>query len=729
MVNRLVIGAALFVSVMGFFLTPSVSTGIESREIHLNASGIEHDARLVNLRVDRQKNEIILDDLELIEDDAPATGVPEGYNEGSRNAEWVEYLKKGIVIKKVLILDDPTANSGRLVFKGMEVKGNKEPLHLSLNGVAFDRPASLLAFPFAKEYIDYAPNDRWFFIDMPVGALKKGENEVLMWVNSDSTSWEVLIALEKEFARGSLTRTHSPNRSLKSLDGGKTWSDSKLGLKNSVDGEYSVRFSLDRHVKSGQYVSPIMDMVDNQSPLKRNIRISRIKYTMGIDVPEGTAAAVQTRFGASPRPEDSSWTPWGATESGKEFTDLGNRRYFQWKVDISTAKPLNTPRIKDFTLSTQFEDLSPNKELGVGVEVVHNGHVARSSYSFVYENLLHPELEKYRKNGRLDKMVEGATGEFEVMMRLLNWAYRIPLTSDQYSWNWNDVVSIQKGEQGMPKLQMDYKGRRRDAMCLYCNQALIGALLSMGYQARHINIHSEAVSGHEVTEVWSNEFNKWVYMDATRDYYYFNKKTGIPYNLLEVHDLLAEQMPRVETWERPFVPEMGKEVVDRINVGMRQGINPFSAEPDGRHILEIIGHFRIIPRNDFLTHPLPVPVHTGATMWGWDGFLNHYDATFPKRYEYQMYSDRALDFYEPLNQAEVYLNESGERGVLNVEVNTFTPGFDTFLAKLNDGKWVEQKQPVWLWALKAGKNTLEVRVRTNRGVLGPVSMLNATYNP
>jgi hypothetical protein len=241
--------------------------------MHLDASGIEHDAQLVNLRLDHQKNDIILDDTELIEDDAPATGVPQGYNEGARNAEWIEYLKKGIVIKKVLILDNPAANSGRLVFKGMEVKGNKEPLHLSLNGVEFDRPASLLAFPFAKEYIDYAPNDRWFFIDMPVGALKKGENEVLMWVNSDSTSWEVLIALEKEFARGSLTRIHHPNRSLKSLDGGKTWSDSKLGLKNSVDGEYSVRFSLDRHVKSGQYVSPIMDMVDNQSPLKRNIRI------------------------------------------------------------------------------------------------------------------------------------------------------------------------------------------------------------------------------------------------------------------------------------------------------------------------------------------------------------------------------------------------------------------------------------------------------------------------
>ena len=36
----------------------------------------------------------------------------------------------------------------------------------------------------------------------------------------------------------------------------------------------------------------------------------------------------------------------------------------------------------------------------------------------------------------------GATSEFEVMMRLLNWAYRVPLTQNGYSWNWNDVSVV-----------------------------------------------------------------------------------------------------------------------------------------------------------------------------------------------------------------------------------------------------------------------------------------------
>ncbi len=717
----------MVVLVVMTFCCTEKGAAAESREVRLDASGLERDARLVNLRLDRDRGGIMLDDSELVEDDAPATGVPEGY--GYSGMEWKEGLKRGVVIKKILMLEDPAADSGRLLFKGFEVKGNSTPLRLSLNGVEFLRPPTRLAYPHARQYIDYSPTDRWFVIDLPVGALRKGENEILMWADSDSLSWCVLIALDQEFARGSLTRTRHPNRSLKSSDGGRTWSDSRLGSTDAVDGEYSIRLSLDRHVPSGEYVSPVMDMADDDSPLKRAVNITRTRFTFGIDTPESTNAAIFTRFGSSPRLEDPSWTDWAPLGAEGEFAGLGNRRYFQWKAALATKTPLASPVIRSFSLAVEWEDRSPNRDLGVGVSVVRNGYVARGSYPFQYEDLLHPGLEKFRRDARLDKVVEGATSEFEVMMRLLNWAYRIPVTSNQYSWNWNDVVKLEKGEKGMPRLQMDYKGRRRDAMCLYSNQALIGAFLAMGFQARHINIHSEGVSGHEVTEVWSNELNKWFYLDATRDYYYFDPESGTPLNLLEVHDRMTPYVPGVETWQRPFAPEMAPQVSAQVPIGMREGTNPFSIAKDGRHIIEIIGHFRIIPRNDFLSNPLPVPVHTGATMWGWDGFLNYYDDKFPKRWEYQRYSNRALDFYEPLNQAAVYLNETAERGVLKIEINTFTPGFDTFLVRFNEGEWMEQKEPGLLWTLRSGRNRIEARVRNVRGILGPVSTLNVMCNP
>ncbi|MBT4482340.1 MAG: hypothetical protein HOC71_01525 [Candidatus Latescibacteria bacterium] len=712
--------------IMFMLIISGTSAGAVSSEMNLYGPNLEKDARLINLRVDRTNCEIMLDDTELIEDDGPATGVPEGYD--YRGNEWKEDLKKGVVIKKILVTGEPRAWSGRLVFKAIEVKNNTAPLHISVNGVKYLRPASLDAAPLAVQFS--SGWDRWYYVDMPVGALKKGENEILMWAESDSTSWRILIALEEEFARGSVDRSHHPNRSMKSSDGGRTWSDTKLGAVDSVDGEYSIRISLDHHVSTGEYISPVIDIVDDSCLLKRNVFVNRIEYLADFDIPEETSAEVMIRFGTSPREDISSWTDWGTVAAGKVLTVTENIRYIQWKSSLSTANPTKSPRIKGFKIRTDWEDRSPNGEFGLTVDVVHNGRVARSSFPFGYENLLHPGLKKLRKDYKLDRIVKDARTEFDVMMRLLNWAYRIPVTSDQYSWDWNDVPLLVKGESGMPKLQPDYEGRRRDAMCLYSNQALIGALLSFGFQARHSNIHSEGVSGHEITEVWSNDFNKWVHMDATRDYYYFDLDTGIPLNVLEIHNLLAEQVPRVETWQRPFAPELADRIGPRIRIGMREGDNPVSIVEHGRHLLEIMGHFRIIPRNDFLTRPLPVPVHTGATMWGWDGFLNYYDAKFPKRYEYQLQTDRALDFYEPLNQAEVFLHETDEPGVLEVEVDTFTPGgFDAFLIRIDDGEWTEQKEQGWIWPLTGGIHMLEVRTRNVCGVLGPTSKMKVTYNP
>ena len=62
-------------------------------------------------------------------------------------------------------------------------------------------------------------------------------------------------------------------------------------------------------------------------------------------------------------------------------------------------------------------------------------------------------------------------------------------------------------------------------MCLYPNVALAAALQSFGIPARHLNFHSEGMTGHEICEVWSNDHDKWIHLDATRDYYWYDRKT------------------------------------------------------------------------------------------------------------------------------------------------------------------------------------------------------------
>lgn len=702
-------------------------------EIKLEAEDIETNAQLINLVLDANRGEIRLNDLELIEDDAPATGRPEGYTSYvNGKVAWVEDLKKGIVIKKVLNIDNPVAAAARVVFKGMEVKGNDEPLYISINDETLVREASIIAYPHARQYIDMNW-DRWFYVELPVDKLKKGDNEIKLWTESDSTSWRILIAHEDEFKRGSIIRTTHPNRSMKSSDGGKSWSDSSLGAMNSIDGEYSIRLSLDRHVNSGTYISPLIDLVNGDSPLKKNINNLQVSIAADVIVPQSSEVQLFVRFGANPLIGDQTWTDWKPLEEGIHY-DLTDKHYLQWRAELTTSDPLFSPKIRGLWFSSVWENISPEQHSGLRAHVINNGEIIQTSYPFTYENLDHQELLKYRKTHKLDQIVEGATSEFEVMMRLLNWAYRVPLTLHPYSWNWNDVTvpPVLSEETGLPILNGPFfEGRRMVGMCLYPNQALIGALLSMGFQARHINIHSDATVGHEVTEVWSNQFNKWIYMDATRDYYYYDEKSGEPLNQLEIHNMLAEQVGRVETWQYPFASSIGDDVISKIKIGMRQGSNPFSIEEGGgRYLLKTMGHFRIIPRNDFLSNPLPVPVHTGVTMWGWDGFLNWYDDVFPKRYEYQQYTNRVVDFYQPLNQAEIFLAETNEVGSLNVYVKNFTPGgFDAILTCVDNAEWQERNEVNWVWALQPGLNDIKVRTKNVRGVLGPISHIQVLYNP
>lgn len=744
------------------FLFPASSFAIgeqnkNEKEITFDALKIEKNARLIDLLFNPQDNVITLNNIELIEDDAPAIGVPEKYfgtEYRKATAPWQEDLEKGVVVKKTIILNNPEAWSGRLLFLGEEVQGNTEPLHLSINGYQILRPASSICCPHAQQYSIYEWL-RWYFVDLPVGALKEGSNEILMWTDSEMPTWKVCIALDEEFARGSLTRTHHPNLSSKSLDGGNTWDDSKLGIKNSEDGEYTIRLSLDRYVPAGEFVSPVIDITGNSEVIKRSISSLTSDFFIDIEVPEKTTATANIRFGTSPLLSDTSWTSWEEVATGVKITKKsGEKRYFQWKVKLATNNPLISPSIKGIKVYSEWKNNSPNKKLGVVATTIHNGQVITPSYNYKYEDLSHPELQKFRKKFKLDKIVAGAKSEFEVMMRLLHWSYRIPVRVNPYSWNGNDIAVYKKAEKGtqkpktdrtktdlwdwilldpgdksMPQLQWNYTGRRRDAMCNYSNLSLQAALMSMGYQARYININSEGTSGHEITEVWSNEFNKWIYMDATRDYYYFDPDTGLPLNLLEIHNKLADKIPRIEIWQRPFALGPEADVIPRIRIGMREGPNLFSVEEDGYKIIKWMSYFRIPLRNDFYSNPNPIPIAQGYSMWGWDGYLNHYDEKFPKRPEFQRQSNRFVDFYEPLNQAQIFLEETDQPGVLKVEVRTHTPGFMSLLVKSNNGEWTEQENTVWNWKLKPGMNKIEVRVITSEKVLGPVSCIKVTCNP
>ena len=723
-------GKVLFFCLVGMiFFTHTVIAESITLRFDLNGAALEERGQLKELGYFKDDGAIRLNDMLLIEDDAPACGPPEGVADSS----WVERLHKGVVIRKDFILDDPRAFSGFLVFKGTEMKDNIHPLYISVNGVTFKRLPTRTAYPLARQYINLRWS-RWFAIEIPLGALKKGRNEILLWSDSEEPSWVIHIAAEQEFKRGSLTRTHHPNRSAKSLDGGKTWDFKKLGWKNGIDGEYSIRLSLDRSVPEGVYTSPVIDLAEEWgiTAIKKRVTLNDCRVQWDVDVPEGSRVEITARLGKSPVPSAKTWSRYEKV-TGDDFTKLWKNprgRYLQFKVIMTADNPLVTPSFKGLSVETNMEEISTKSNVMSRIVEFRNGRVIRSSYEFANENFRNKKLLGFRKRFELDKVVAGAQTEFEVMLRLLRWAYEIPVQST-YSWNFNDIAVLKRDDAGNIVLQKNYRGRRRDAMCLFSNQVLMGACITFGYTARHINIHSEGVSGHEVTEVWSNEFNKWIHLDATRDFYNYNPETGIPMSMLEVHNRLTELVPRVETWQRPFRMEMASDSLAlQARMAYREGNNRFLVRDlsHGPHILLTTGHFRTPMRNDFMSRERPVPVRQGNTMWGWDGFLHYYDKTFPRRREYQRQTERWQDFYWTLNQSELTLSETERPGILRVDVDTETPCFETFLIQIDDGELKENRSSSFEWPLHEGLNRLRVRVRNTAGVLGPESFVSVVMN-
>ena len=197
---------------------------------------------------------------------------------------------------------------------------------------------------------------------------------------------------------------------------------------------------------------------------------------------------------------------------------------------MNAENPILTPSFRSLSIMTTIEEIPRNTNVFYRLVEFQNGQVIRPSVAFTHEDFA--KLKKYREKFELDKVVAGAQTEFEAQLRLMRWAYEIPINGlDPYAWNYYDLPLLKKDDKGNIVLQKDYKGRRRDNHCLYCNLTLIGGCLAMGYPARWVNISTKHTYGHEVTEVWSNDFNKWVFLDATRDYYIYDPDTGVPMSL------------------------------------------------------------------------------------------------------------------------------------------------------------------------------------------------------
>lgn len=153
-----------------------------------------------------------------------------------------------------------------------------------------------------------------------------------------------------------------------------------------------------------------------------------------------------------------------------------------------------------------------------------------------YENYAAPRLAAYAARENLAAVASGSGTEFDAILRLKDWVaaqWEVGIPDPYPPW---DAMTV-----------LDWiRGGVTGGFCGQYSQVFLQALAAFGVPARYIEIgHTQNPYNHFTTEVWSNDFNKWVMLDA-----YFNSyfaRGGIPLSALEVRDaLLHDQLANVD---------------------------------------------------------------------------------------------------------------------------------------------------------------------------------------
>jgi hypothetical protein len=659
-----------------------------------------YDQGFMHMLMKDSRGGVKLQDMDLVENDSPGSGM-------SEKGVWTDDIWADHRGRKILQLDDPRADQAWLVVYAAQ--SGIHPLSLLING----NPSKLEPQP--KE-----SNERYRWMKFPAAWLKKGPNTIEMYCPKASTQaegWSIQIARADEFVDGGGDPTQVGETSFVSIDGGQSWSESAFGPEESTRAEYTVRLSLDRYARSGWLASPVIDLwrgderVDFITPLRE---VQRMNLHIKADVPEGTRVDYYYRKGYRTNPHAPDWEPYERIGSGPtlEFQVGGidlNRRYIQFRAELATDNPLRSPVIESAEVNAELRELVP-RHGNIYVVEADNPMIQYSSISWEWEEAGRPEFKQLREQENLDEVVTGSRTGFEIQVRLMDYiTRRWPHTEPEPGYPPWDAASIFN----------HICNTGGGGQCAQFNNAFGGLCMAFGMQARLVN-----AVGHELIEVWNDEFGKWVLFDADYDSNYcYDPESGEPLNMLELHRLyLSYYYPnRPINWMTDTIDWETRR--DNQLVPVKRGSRIWKEDTQfGKHGTPTgfanAAHIRMVPRNNWYERPTPRPLNHGSmSQWPWNGYINWYDPQTPRKRQYSWFTDRPGDLWPDLNLVQVDATQGFGNDRLFLRFDTYTPNFSHFEIDVDGSGW-RKVGARWAWLLQSGRNTLRVRAVNRLGATG-----------
>lgn len=578
-----------------------------------------------------------------------------------RDTEWIGGLRQA---RKHLLIDGPvTASSAKLcVYLRCDTPGGTLTVDVNDHSTA-------VTWQEKREYWV----DAWHPIDIDPSWLRSGMNTVRFRVD-DTSRWSLLVEESRQ-----------PDRSEVSDDGGQTWRSEEMGENDRADGEYLVRLWLEQHEAAGQVTSDVVDLLQaDGSGIACAGQVSEVSLACDADQPAGTSVHLFWRAGSTPAYDPATWSAWAPAEGS--VTGIEGR-FLQWQARLATDDPSQTPRLTGARLTATVDVAdSPTRT----ITDADNRPLVYGSYGFSYLNADDPRGKILRQRWQLDKIVGPAKTEFEALSRLSKWV------REQWEDGW-DMGELNYCPPWDAALILELAGQKLSlGMCTHYATVFTQCCAALGFTARTL-----VIKCHCVSEVWSNDYGKWVTMDTGGDsndktkYTYHFERDGIPLSARETHEAwVTENLQGVSVSPPAPAAATGHTVEKRIHLWER---------------------FMMNPRNDEPVTLGPGEPENGKGAYHYDGYLHWEDEHTQPLPWYSRHTERVGDYEWDVDSVQIHLQAAGD--ALQVDLEGVSPHLERFEVRIDGSGW-EARPARFEWNPGTGEHRLEARVVNGHGRAG-----------
>jgi hypothetical protein len=321
---------------------------------------------------------------------------------------------------------------------------------------------------------------------------------------------------------------------------------------------------------------------------------------------------------------------------------------------------------------------------------------------FKFDSPDNPKLKALREKYRLEEVVAPGKTEFDRQVLLLDWVHNKFKKFGRPSSKARGALEI-----------LEAIDEGHTFFCAHYADVMVSAAASLGWIDRTLALRRPDSMGtgsteHSSTEIWSNQYRKWIMLDPTFAMYV--EKDGVPLNAFELR----------QEWfyrdGRDLVFVVGKECKRYRKTDMPvlrhrfEGFGDLSLDASAVNVYAFIGY---VPNTDLMDRGLDY-----GTMF----ITQDKICEGTKWHKRDVPKDPATEPYFPIGQAALTLIADGK--TLRVGLKTLTPNFKTFLARIDGGEW-KPVPDVFTWTPHAGENRLEVKTLNGFGVDGPASVVEA----